>query len=1150
MALISIKRNVDLQPGLNAPAVFNCSQGDKGTTMMLGLMNGGNDYTVPSGITITIRGSRSNGAVFTPTSATFSGSTVSFALTEEMTDTAGPTLCEAVLEQGNNVLGTANFIINVEASPMGADVPPVFTDAAWTWMLGKLTTETVPALGDDVISSIQGKVDKSQGSTNAKKFLRVNTSGNVSLASTDKTLSVADQIADAKETGDQIRALDAEIDGVATTLGGSISTLNGITTDLQSSKLNKNQGTSNAGKTMVVDSSGNIVPGDVPITIDDTLSIADAAADAKAAGDAIALKANASTIAPEFSDQNTYTAGSYVLKNGVLYRFTSAHSGAWTGSDAVVVTVGGEVEKANNALSVIDDELQIPGEYHLSNTSNASWSMTTIGSVTMKKGVTYTFDFNVPVALGYIVYIYLKDVNNTSLTSSQLPASDTSKTLQYVCNTENEVIKATFQVSVSTTTTINVDVTTNEISRIEKIENQLTKSSEINYGNSLFTSNLNAIGTNSDSTQRTCYKRKREPYVTGVKFACLAYPTHTYFCAFDENGEIIASYSLSGSTTVATEHSVTFGDDVAFYSVMCVLSTSFVNAYLIETLSSYGDIITQNENNNSAFHDKTYAEIKKSEMKAWSDMQLGMFIHWGVYSAWAGVYDGLNIDGEEIHVTGGTEWMWQQYRIPKDTYMLKDVDFTGVDWNPDYICMLAKKIGMKQIVITARHHEGFSLMESDNCEWDITDSSCTRDVLMELKKACERHHLKFSLYVSPLLDWCDDGGYGQSAWHDGTDPYTFAEHKAFVEAQLKYLNQLVEKYDPYVIWYDGGTYLHNSVDGYLKELFNNNQLKEYPYIIVNERGEGVYDYRLAENTYSDRPNTAEKFERCSFLCGWGYNTGHDYIANYKTQTQIIWDMLENMGRGFNYLLNISPRGDGSIPSPTETRFNQISAFMQKYTFFNGAKRVFNYCQPNWGRPLYINNSLYLFIVPTHSGTIYLDSVCTDNIKSVHVYDINSPDSASNYEVIGSDRLKIMNVPTTSDDYFSVVRIDYDGDLISLDYNIIDSEISGMSMVRTVYTEWASTVTAVLIDGTYRFGTDDSVSVSRFKFNGTTGTYSFVPHGTQSGTVNFSYKLYDGYNNLISSGTSFSLTNGKIYMVEISKTGTGTYIMDKLNVTSA
>lgn len=352
MALISIKRNIDLQPGLNAPAIFNCSQGDKGTTMMLGLMNGGNDYTVPSGITITIRGSRSNGAVFTPVSATSSGSTVSFTLTEEMTDTAGPTLCEAVLEQGNNVLGTANFIINVEGSPMGADVPPVFTDAAWTWMLGKLTTETVPALGDDVISSIQGKVDKSQGSTNAKKFLRVNTSGNVSLASTDKTLSVADQIADAKETGDQIRALDAEIDGVATTLGGSISTLNGITTDLQSSKLNKNQGTSNAGKIMVVDSSGNIVPGDVPITIDDTLSIADAAADAKATGDALALKANESTIAPEFSDQNTYTAGSYVYKNGVLYRFSSDHTaGAWTGSDAEIVTVGREVTDLKADLS-------------------------------------------------------------------------------------------------------------------------------------------------------------------------------------------------------------------------------------------------------------------------------------------------------------------------------------------------------------------------------------------------------------------------------------------------------------------------------------------------------------------------------------------------------------------------------------------------------------------------------------------------------------------------------------------------------------------------------------------------------------------------------------------------------------------------------
>lgn len=265
---------------------------------------------------------------------------------------------------------------------MGADVPPVFTDAAWTWMLGKLTTETVPALGDDVISSIQGKVDKSQGSTNAKKFLRVNTSGNVSLASTDKTLSVADQIADAKETGDQIRALDAEIDGVVTTLGGSISTLNGITTDLQSSKLNKNQGTSNAGKTMVVDSSGNIVPGDVPITIDDTLSIADAAADAKATGDAIALKANASTIAPEFNDQSSYAAGSYVLKNGVLHRFTQSHSGAWTGTDVETVTVGGEVTDLKADLvdvkdAVLDDNSTIlheaSADYIYSNALNNAY---------------------------------------------------------------------------------------------------------------------------------------------------------------------------------------------------------------------------------------------------------------------------------------------------------------------------------------------------------------------------------------------------------------------------------------------------------------------------------------------------------------------------------------------------------------------------------------------------------------------------------------------------------------------------------------------------------------------------------------------------------------------------------------------------------
>lgn len=806
-----------------------------------------------------------------------------------------------------------------------------------------------------------------------------------------------------------------------------------------------------------------------------------------------------------------------------------------------------DVSDLKSAVSEINGMLELPEEEHFSATSNQAWTLTTLGEMPLTNGVTYTFNFNVasPVESGKIPYPYVKNAaTGDNIWHAAIKVGTTSKEFVYTCNSDNLAVLLAFDAEVNDAITVNVDVSTDQVARLDQIENELK--AVINYGDSLFTSKYNAIGTQQDSAHATCFKRKRDKTVNGIKFACRAYAVHTYFCAFDSSGDIISSYSLSGSTTTDVSHEVNFGNDVAYYSVQ-TLATNKSDSYLIEYLDNYGVKIDEIEDTTTAFQNETYAAIKDDKMSKWSEMQLGMFIHWGVYSAWAGEYDGPNIYGETIHVTGGTEWMWQQNKIPKSNYMSKAVDFTAANWNPDYVCMLAKKLNMKQIVITARHHEGFSLMESTHCEWDITDSSCNRDVLMELKNACTRHGLKFSLYVSPLLDWCDEGGYGQQAWHDGNDPYTWSQHETFVKEQIEYLNQLVEKYDPYVIWYDGGTYI--SVDDYVKEIFNSNQLKNYPYIIVNNRGEGIYDYKLAENTYADHPNTTEKYERCWFLCGWGYNTGHENIANYRTPTQVIWDMLENMGRGFNYLLNISPRGDGSIPSPTETVFNGVSSIMKKYTFFNGAKRVFNYCQPFWGRPIYVGNSLYMFILPGHNGTVNLYSVSTDNIKGVHVYGIGNPDASENYDIVSDDTLTIHNIPTTSDDYYTVVRVDFFNDLTCMDYNIVSQNIPGISIVRTEYSEWASTTTGVLRDSKkYMFGTDNSRSITRFKFDGTTGTHSFSPYGSiQDGSVVLEYTLYDKNMIFISTGSTFELTNGEIYSLEIKKTGAGTLTVDGFEI---
>lgn len=358
MALISIKRDVDLQPGLSAPAVFHCSQGDVGTTIMLGLLNGGVDYPITTSTEIQISGSRSTGEVFSSVTATWSGSTVSFNLTAEMTADPGPTLCEAVLTRGTDILGTANFILAVEENPMGNVPPGIFTDAGWLWVLDKLSSEQVAALGDDVIGAINSKADAddvttalatkvnvAQGAGNAGKVLVINSSGNVVPGDTpieiDDTLTQTGEAADAKAVGDALAL-----------------------------KIDKNQGAANFGKALVVSASGNVVPG-TAVAIDPTLTQANAAADAKATGDKLAEKLNIyqgtgySGKALVVGNNGAITVGDAVAIDSTLTQSGAAADAKAVGDELTDLNedlMGLNTDFSNIGLSVVDGKLSITYE--------------------------------------------------------------------------------------------------------------------------------------------------------------------------------------------------------------------------------------------------------------------------------------------------------------------------------------------------------------------------------------------------------------------------------------------------------------------------------------------------------------------------------------------------------------------------------------------------------------------------------------------------------------------------------------------------------------------------------------------------------------------------------------------------------------------
>ena len=160
--LLSLKRTVDLEPGLTTPQVFHVSQNDVGTRLYVALEQGGTAYTIPDGTTAKVQGCNALGEPFEAITATVSASEVYFTITDQdVTQFAGNAKCEVVLTNGTNILGTANFIVAVEASPMGSDVPAIYTNPVQAYIEGVVQDYVDDDVLPGVTAAINSKADAS-----------------------------------------------------------------------------------------------------------------------------------------------------------------------------------------------------------------------------------------------------------------------------------------------------------------------------------------------------------------------------------------------------------------------------------------------------------------------------------------------------------------------------------------------------------------------------------------------------------------------------------------------------------------------------------------------------------------------------------------------------------------------------------------------------------------------------------------------------------------------------------------------------------------------------------------------------------------------------------------------------------------------------
>lgn len=311
-----------------------------------------------------------------------------------------------------------------------------------------------------------------------------------------------------------------------------------------------------------------------------------------------------------------------------------------------------------------------------------------------------------------------------------------------------------------------------------------------------------------------------------------------------------------------------------------------------------------------------------AESRQWfKDAKFGMMIHWGLYALPAGEWKGQRM-GDWIG-----EWLQQWFRIPNAEYHPLAKAFNPILFNADEWAQLAADAGMKYMVITAKHHEGFALFKSKASPFNIVDATpFGRDVIYELANACAKKGIRFGVYYSQAVDWAEPHGGGYFSEKHGpkehplgwTNDWDFPdnEHKdysiCFEEKIKPQVTELLQNYgDLCLIWFDTPRTITPEQSRELVDLVHRYQ----PGCLVNSRvGNGMGDYRsMGDNEIPDEAMPEGLFESaCTLNDTWGYKS---YDNNWKSADRILQLRDHLNARGLNYLLNVGPDALGRIPGP-------------------------------------------------------------------------------------------------------------------------------------------------------------------------------------------------------------------------------------------
>ncbi len=399
----------------------------------------------------------------------------------------------------------------------------------------------------------------------------------------------------------------------------------------------------------------------------------------------------------------------------------------------------------------------------------------------------------------------------------------------------------------------------------------------------------------------------------------------------------------------------------------------------------------------------------------WREARFGLFIHWGLYAIPAGQWNGQSVPGVG-------EWIMHNGHIAREDYATLAEQFNPVKFDAEQWARIARDAGMKYLVITTKHHDGFCLFDSQHTEYDIMSTPFKRDIMREISDACRKYDLRLGWYHS-IWDWRHPDASGPN----------FDEYAKVLKAQV---DELLTNFGPIdIMWFDG-EWIPEWTEEKGRDLYEHIR-KVAPNVIINNRvGKGrsgmagvhdpsqhVGDFGTPEQEIPGQGMPGYDWETCMTMNDtWGYRSDDHH---WKSATTLVRHLIDTASKGGNFLLNVGPTAEGVIPPESVERLHAVGQWLRT----NGESIYGTSAGPfkrlEWGRCTRKENRLYLHVFDwPGDGVLEVPGLLND-VGEAHIV---GDATATPLHVSHRDETLLINIPAQPlNEMATVIAIDLVGE---------------------------------------------------------------------------------------------------------------------------